>query len=835
MGKGLLKYNVKTKTSKWYNSKSNGLVNNLVFDMVYDHRGTLWVATAGSGIHYLNDDDSFSTIHNTNSDASNMDGFRKTLLINGDDLWIATEGSGVHQMDIINKTFFTYKEGGKIQDLSSNIIRDICLSDNEKIYVATDGGGLNIIDPLTNEVSKFYKDNSADYHLNSNALQCLFLDRKNNLWIGTFNGGLNILKKNKTYFERFTPSSENTKNTNHSILAIAESTDGAIWAGTDGSGLFELHNGGSLKSVKEFAYDYKEPKGIGGNVIKTILEDRKKNMWLGMYGTGLDRYDRFSNTFTHFKNDPTDIFSLSSNNVWTIAESDNGDLWIGTIGNGLNIFNPDSGKFKNINNDDFFKDAGTEIMHILMTKEKIWIAEANDGLISYDKKNNTFTTLKHNPDDPKSISNNEIRSLFLSKTADLWIGTEEGGLNKLEEDGSFTRIQKKDGLIANNVMGITEDDQNNLWVSTFDGISMINLGTSEIRNFPFHTRENNQFNQMSILKTSQNQLLFGGINGLNYIQPSEVSPNVFKNDIVFTTLLINNEKIVNDPDILNKPIELASDITLNHNTKSFTLNFADFDFSQSDEKLYRYKLNGFDEKWNYLERGNFSINYTNIDAGKYSLEITNNDVSKNLTIYIKQSFWKSFWFKLIVALIISALLLSAMYFYEQRTKDIHNRQLLDAERQILELKNKNLAAQINSKNSKLLFSSTQMAHKNEILSSVKEDLKELIINPKVNISKTIRKLDRELESEDYWKEFNLYFNEVDTKFIDSIVFKHKNLTQNDVRLCGLLRLNLSTKEISTLLNVSIRGVEKSKYRLKKRLELTPEEDLLQYIRNFLKT
>jgi len=175
-----------------------------------------------------------------------------------------------------------------------------------------------------------------------------------------------------------------------------------------------------------------------------------------------------------------------------------------------------------------------------------------------------------------------------------------------------------------------------------------------------------------------------------------------------------------------------------------------------------------------------------------------------------------------------------IYFYYKRTEDNHRKELLQAERKILELKNENLANEVNTKNSKLLFSSTQMAFKNDILSSIKSDLVDYQKNPEKNISKTIRKIERELESEDYWKEFNVYFSQVDTKFIDSLVVKHENLTQNDIRLCGLMRLNLSTKEIATLLNVSVRGVEKSKYRLKKRLALSSDQDLLSYIRNFLK-
>ena len=93
-------------------------------------------------------------------------------------------------------------------------------------------------------------------------------------------------------------------------------------------------------------------------------------------------------------------------------------------------------------------------------------------------------------------------------------------------------------------------------------------------------------------------------------------------------------------------------------------------------------------------------------------------------------------------------------------------------------------------------------------------------------------LDQELRSEDYWEEFNLYFNQVDRSFVQNLIEQHPSLTQNDIRLCTLLRINLSTKEIASLLNVSTRAVEQSRYRLKKRLDLGNDDDLLKYISGF---
>jgi len=421
-------------------------------------------------------------------------------------------------------------------------------------------------------------------------------------------------------------------------LNVSETKDGTLWLGTDGSGMFELKKSGNSFTSREFAFDFNQPDGIGGNVVKTILEDSKNNLWIGMYGTGLDFYDRNSNTFQHFTNDPADPYSISSYSVWTMVENKDGLIWIGTIGNGINIYDPATQQFANSINDKSLADLGTQIMTLLISEEMVYIGEQNDGLIVYNTETKQIQKYKNDPQDATTISNDEIRSIFKSKNGDIWIGTEGGGLNKWLGQGKFLRIQKQDGLIANTVMGITEDEQQNLWISTFNGISQFDPKSKEITNFAFNSEKNNQFNQMAIHTSQDGQVYFGGINGLNFLHPSRLVKEQIENEIVFTTLLVNNEEIVTNKDILHRPIEISEKISLNHDAKSFTLKFTNFNYSQSEEQLFQYRLNGFDEKWNTLKRNTNSINYTNISSGNYELEIKNELTSKKLKIEIRTPF-----------------------------------------------------------------------------------------------------------------------------------------------------------------------------------------------------
>lgn len=128
----------------------------------------------------------------------------------------------------------------------------------------------------------------------------------------------------------------------------------------------------------------------------------------------------------------------------------------------------------------------------------------------------------------------------------------------------------------------------------------------------------------------------------------------------------------------------------------------------------------------------------------------------------------------------------------------------------------------------------QMAHKNEILIGFKEQLEDARNATDLEKARLLRglknKIETEIQGEESWAQFNLYFDQVNQNFTNELLKKHANLTQNDLRICALTRLNLSTKEIAALLNISAKGVQQSRYRVKKRMELTEENDLYEYLR-----
>jgi len=172
------------------------------------------------------------------------------------------------------------------------------------------------------------------------------------------------------------------------------------------------------------------------------------------------------------------------------------------------------------------------------------------------------------------------------------------------------------------------------------------------------------------------------------------------------------------------------------------------------------------------------------------------------------------------------------YYKKQREKSVEKAKKeaelkqLASEQEIIKLRNEKLKNDIESKNKELASSTMHIIKKNEFLSDIKTKLKNA---NRQDINNVIKIIDKNLNNTDDWKLFQEAFNNADKRFLDKIKAKHEDLTPNDLRLCAYLRLNLSSKEIAPLLNISPRSVEVKRYRLRKKMNLPHDSNLTNYI------
>jgi AraC family transcriptional regulator, chitin signaling transcriptional activator len=154
---------------------------------------------------------------------------------------------------------------------------------------------------------------------------------------------------------------------------------------------------------------------------------------------------------------------------------------------------------------------------------------------------------------------------------------------------------------------------------------------------------------------------------------------------------------------------------------------------------------------------------------------------------------------------------------------------LENEKLLMKLTNEKLSQDVDSKNRELAVSTMSLNSKNELLSFIKEDLKKTAESGTSNVKSVISTINKNITEDDSWSVFKEAFDNADKDFLKRIKQVHTALTPNDLRLCAYLRLNLSSKEVAPLFNISVRSVEIKRYRLRKKMELTHEQGLVEYI------
>jgi len=294
-------------------------------------------------------------------------------------------------------------------------------------------------------------------------------------------------------------------------------------------------------------------------------------------------------------------------------------------------------------------------------------------------------------------------------------------------------------------------------------------------------------------------------------------------------------------EIKKVPIDSTAVFEFVQNNLFFSYNVPEFD--KYTEVNYQYQLEGIYDSWSDWENKS-EASFENLPFGNYTFNVrakVGNDLSTNVVSYkfrIERPWYLS---NLAVVLFIVALVLLAFlvhkfykrYYRKQREQLLNEskkklkRKKLKAQKQIVQINNEKLKEEVASKNRELAISTMSIIKKNEFLSAIKEELKANADNP--GVKSVIRTIDRNINNVDDWKFFEDAFNNADKDFLKKIKNLHPELTANDLRLCAYLRLNLSSKEMVPLLNISLRSVEVKRYRLRKKMNLPHEDGLADYI------
>ncbi|GGB20843.1 hybrid sensor histidine kinase/response regulator [Puia dinghuensis] len=567
--------------------------------------------------------------------------------------------------------------------LSSNIVFSAMQDRNGLIWLATDHGGVNIVDKHNFSVRVISHVEDDAKSIASNSITSLFRDNMGTVWLGTFKSGLSYYHQSELQFPQYRhePGKAGSLPADD-INSFAEDAAGNVWIGGNGGGLMYFDR--KKNSFRQWVHDPHDPNSLCSNIIVSLLLDKEGKLWIGTYFGGLDCFD--GHRFMHYRHLDADPSSIADDRIMCLCEDLDRNIWVGTLAGGLDRYDRHTHRFfhyrasipNSISNDyisTIITDKGGNVW--VGTGYGVEFIERNTGAI------------RHYIPEPSRLSSNNVTVLFLDSKQRLWAATREG-LDVLNPDKkTFQSFSMEDGLPDNTLRYIAEDSLHRLWISTTNGLSRITVAEGSnraglaIRCRNFHEQDGLQgreFNERAGLATKDGFLLFGGPNGFNLFRPESIQPERKTPPILFTGLDVFDKSIhagdtMNGHVILQKTLGESGDITLRWKENVFSIEFASLDYIPNATNRYAYMLEGFNHNWLITDGKIRKATYTNLDAGEYLFKVKASDADgewydrqATLKITVLPPFWKTPLAYVVYSLLLVASLLLARRMVLQRAR-----------------------------------------------------------------------------------------------------------------------------------------------------------------------
>ncbi|MDR0412607.1 MAG: response regulator [Dysgonamonadaceae bacterium] len=562
-------------------------------------------------------------------------------------LWIGTYNSGVYTANVHSGTIRKFDSW--IKFARSETVRAIREDKQGLLWFGT-RGGLVSYDKENQQYNVFLRDEDEGLSLSLNSVLSLCVDSKGDLWIGT-RGGINYRNIDKQAFIHIKASKNDDRFLNNAEIYSFHLNGPDLLIGTESGGV-------NIYNTLTHRFRYLTTKnGLSDNCVKSFVKDGNEIL-IGTYQGGITIVDartyRVKSILRHKKEDPA---SLTDDVVWCLFKDSREKIWVAT-NKGVALYNRKTGTFTQ--RTDFFPN---QVCYWIKEDPSGDLWFGGDDLFIYNPVTNTVRKYSERTRDVIPTTNNQY-----------WLATRGHGLALFEkEKGTQEYLTESDGLCNNNVQSLRRDESGYIWISTFNGLSRLNEATGEFTNFDVNDGlQGNQFNYGAVA-TRGEQLIYGGINGVNLFNPSEIRKNTFVAPVVFTGLKIFNRPVEIGTSI-KKSINVVKQMELRSNQNVFSIEFAALSFANSQKIEYAYMLEGFDKEW-ILSGTTHTATYTNLYSGKYLFRVKVLDPNKawsleeaQLEVIIHPPFWNTWWFRLIVATAIVLFVIYLAMFYLHRAK-----------------------------------------------------------------------------------------------------------------------------------------------------------------------
>jgi len=765
--------------------------------------------------------------------------------IKGEEIWSVLPYAGGSELLICTLTKGVFLYNGKqliawnapINDyLKKNQIFSAILIQNHYYVFGTIQDGVMI----TDEHGVIVQHINMKKGLQNNTILKVFADRSGDLWLGLDNGvdfininsPITFLKQSDGIGAGYTSIIHQGKlylGTNQGLfvkdwdggdqnsgLKIIPNTSGQVWyLGVHDGVLICGHNKGTFVIEGETARQISKIPGgwkyhilkrfpnylIGGTYSGLILFKKEKNSWLFV-----GKIKGFDESFRVFEED-------NDGNIW-MSHGFKGIYKI-TFGNSLDsvksfrYFTVHDGLPTNYN------------LNVFKIKDKI-IFTANVGVYQFNSQNERFE---------KSVYFNQLLSpvtdfsyIKEDKNGNLWYvawrqSISKAGVFRLQENGNYQHVSSPFILL------------NSKFINGFESI------------YPF----------------SDDHLLFGTEDGFAHYSPM----THFHTNSEFSTFITKATALNIDSTFFygnfyrNSKGESLAKYTFKYAKNAFKFYYASPNFDSQSSVEYSYKLSGLNNDWSAWSSSP-SIEFALLPEGDYDFSVkARNSLgveskTDELSFSVSPPWYKSFWALMCYAFLFVIFTLFSIWLFIKRVEISRRKERLKhlrayrqkehdyiqqasiAEKKIIKLKNEKLKSEMIHRDKELANQTMDLIRKNKFLAKIKEELEKTKNSSndtflKEKISSLISKIDKDVDHSKQWEVFETAFDDVHEDFLNRLKLRYPALTPKELKLCAYLRMNISTKEIAPLMNISIRGVEICRYRVRKKLNIDRDTNLTSLI------
>jgi signal transduction histidine kinase/ligand-binding sensor domain-containing protein len=639
-------------------------------------------------------------------------------------IWLGTK-NGLMRYNAASETFTPFVPADTDKEPGKNNIKKIAEAKDGSLWLSTGEGLLNF-DPEKQVFKRYSSKLNDPTGLSSNDISALLVDNTGILWAGSTQYGVDKLNPLTSIFQNYPITvRDGTAFTPGDTNDITVAADGACWF-TNDQGIFKWKPGAD--KPEEI---YKKKKSDQG--LDAIMMGRDGKVYF-CNGNGLQIYDPVKRTSQSYSYQKNDTASISANRIDVILQDHTGLIWVGTIYGGVCSFDPLTHRFRRypyIINDATRKSRGELDDHVIddIYEDRsgtLWVATLSGGLNRFDRKTGKFKSYLF--DGPLNV--HTIAHLFEDKQGRFWVGTFALGLFEFDrKTGHYTRHFTEDnGLLINNVTGISQDKEGFLLISSARGLTRMNPVTLTMKTFLLTKilPGRSPLIDWNMVQT-RGQVLLALTNGITAFDPGKLDGNPYAPVVHIEKVGHGNPASTSDS-VTAKPAFGAHELELPYNQNRIVFDYVALHYADPSRNIYAYRLDGYDNHW--IQAGaQRSSTYTNLSPGTYTFHVKAansdgvwNNKGDSFTIIINPPLWQTWWAWLLYAVLFA----SAIYaFVTYRSRKLRRENLL-------------LEEKINLRTKQLSKANQELSEQQEEIITQRDRLSETVTNLKATQTQLIQ-------------------------------------------------------------------------------------------------